>query len=491
VKLAELGKSSLLYTISNLLVRGIQILLIPFYTQALGTGQYGIIEMVAVCGGLVNLTVALEISQGMARYLADTDNIKEKMAYAGTAILFSAFAYSLFAVVAYFGIDYINLYLFSNHATPDDLKLAVLAIATNGIFMILLELLRWEIKPLSYLFASTTYAISCLISGLWLVYIQQVGVSGVFAGQLIGASLAGTIAFVRSQKLIGSDVGLMYLMRMLSFSAPLTISSFAVFLTLFADRLIVREALGLEALGVYGFAARISSIVSIATLGLQSALTPLVYKSWKLPETAEKLGFVTKAYLVLMTPFIISIAVFAPELTRLLSGVAFLEARLILPILTLSALLSSLYIFSPGLFLGKKTSMIAALNVAGATLNLAVSSWLTPKYGIIAAASSTLLSSSAILFLYIQLGQQYFAVKYDWSRLAGLLLVILFYIFLSLQLQDITLINGLWFIIVKLIVLIVTSMLIVKFCLTSSEKTRILSAIGAHMPFIRRGNHQK
>lgn len=491
MKLTQLGKDSFLYILSSLLVRGIQILLMPVYTKTLGTGQYGIVELVTICGALINLTIALEISQGMARYLADSSDLEQRKSYASTAIGFSLAAYTLFTIFTCIWIDNVNLYLFSNSARPEDLRLAILAIGANGVFTILLELLRWEIKPLSYMLSSMAYALSCLVAGFCLVYIYQTGISGVFGGQLAGAVIGGAVGFACARKLLLPTFNFIHLKQMLKFSAPLTLSSFAVFISVFADRLIVREALGLDALGIYGFAARMASIISVLTLGLQSALTPLIYKHWQLASTRLKLAFVTKVYLVLMTPVIGGIALFASELTLLLSGEAFYEARLVLPILGLSAFLSSLYIFSPGLFLGKCTSIIALINIGGAILNLSISSWLTPRYGIIAAAGATLFSSSMVLLSYVLFGKRYFPVQFEWGRLAGIMISMLFLILLSIQLQPGALYWSLSDIITKLILLALIFILLARYCLNHTEKQRLLDVTRNYLPFIRRGNHQK
>ncbi|HEY0931231.1 MAG TPA: hypothetical protein VGE27_15020, partial [Gemmatimonas sp.] len=92
--LQRLGRDTLLYGLSTLLVRGLQIFLIPVYSRALGSGEYGVVETVAIAGALVNLTIALEISQGMARYIADAPDESARRALASTAVAFAALAYA-------------------------------------------------------------------------------------------------------------------------------------------------------------------------------------------------------------------------------------------------------------------------------------------------------------------------------------------------------------------------------------------------------------
>ena len=58
---------ALTYTAGNILVRGVSIVLVPFYTRVLTPGDYGALDMLTVLAGLINVTVALEITQGLAR----------------------------------------------------------------------------------------------------------------------------------------------------------------------------------------------------------------------------------------------------------------------------------------------------------------------------------------------------------------------------------------------------------------------------------------
>jgi O-antigen/teichoic acid export membrane protein len=77
--LEQLLRSTFLYGWATLISRGSQLVLIPIYTRMLSPGEFGVVDMVAIFGALVNLTVALEISQGVARYLADARNESDRL----------------------------------------------------------------------------------------------------------------------------------------------------------------------------------------------------------------------------------------------------------------------------------------------------------------------------------------------------------------------------------------------------------------------------
>jgi O-antigen/teichoic acid export membrane protein len=187
--LHRLGVDSIIYGGASLAVRGLQIFLIPIYSRVLGLDDYGVIETIAIAGALVNLTVALEISQGMARHIADTPDDLVRRAFASTAIGFAVFAYAAFFLIVAAFADGLAPWLLVGKTPPQTLVVAAAAIAVNGVFAIVQDLLRWQLRPWFYAMASFAYASGSAGVGIWLVELEGAGVVGVFWGQLAGASL--------------------------------------------------------------------------------------------------------------------------------------------------------------------------------------------------------------------------------------------------------------------------------------------------------------
>lgn len=414
----RLGRDALLYGLATLLVRGLQIFLIPVYSRALGTGEYGLVETVAIAGALVNLTVAMEIAQGMARYIADAPDESARRAYATTAVAFAALAYGAFALLVWVFADDLRQLLFADRAAASVLSLAACAIAVNGVFVIVQDLLRWQLRPGSYVVASLAYALGSAGVGIWLVAVQGIGVAGVFWGQLAGAALGLGVSLARAGGLLARVFDAQRLRTMLRYSLPLVLSGAAVFGNLFIDRIVVRELLGLEALGVYGVTARFASVVSVLAVGLHAALSPLVFRHWREPDTAATLGCICRWYLVGMVGLVGGIALLSAPIMGTLTGPAFHEGGLVLPLLTLGAMFSTLYVFAPGLFLGERTGRVALLNLAGAMVNLVAALVLTRWLGLFGAALAATIVPAFVFAGYLTLGRSWFKVPYKAPRVA-------------------------------------------------------------------------
>lgn len=416
-----LPRDTLVYGGASLLVRGQQLLLIPIYTQHLGAAQYGVVETMAIAAALANLTVALEVAQGMARSIADAPDNDARARYATTALIFAGICYLLFVFVGCLVADPLSAWLFQGMANSQTLIIALASIAFNGLFAIALDLLRWQLQPVAFLVASLIYIAVGAVVGGGLVSQTSMGVAGVFIGQLAGASMGLLIAAALAHKsLRPKSFSAMALRTMLQFSLPLVMSSAAIFASSYIDRIVVGGIMGPAALGVYGVASRVGSIVGILAVGLQAALSPLVYRSWQQSETPIRLAQIFRIYAVAMVPVIGTLSLFSSEIISMLTGPDFADASIVLPVLAMASMLFSAYIFAPGLFLGGRTGIAAMLSLTSALANLLLCLLLTSILGILGAALSGLAAGTFVFAGHVVLGSKYFKVPFDSQRLIAI-----------------------------------------------------------------------
>lgn len=415
----QLLRSTILYGWATLISRGSQLLLIPIYTRMLSPGEFGMIDMVAVFGALVNLTVALEISQGVARYLADARDESVSRRYASTGVMFSVGAYSMFALISIVLAAPLATLLFGSDQWVSALRIGIAALAINGLFTLLQDLLRWRLAPGAYLLASMAYTLGNVGVGIYLVGYADAGVAGVLWGQAAGAIAGAAVAWssMVGFVVVSFDVG--RLKEMLGYSGPLVLSGIAVFANQFIDRIAVRELLGIDSLGIYGVAARFASMVGLVTVALQAALTPLVYQRYRDPGTSLELARIFRFYCAVMAPAVGALALFSPEVVAVFSGPSYHAAKDLLPVLAVASLLTTLYIFAPGLFLEKRTGMVAGINMTAAGLNLALNLILVPILGIRGAALATCCAAAVAFTGYMMSSQWLYPVPHAWTRIGN------------------------------------------------------------------------
>lgn len=411
-------RDSAIYGLSNVLLRGVSLLLVPVYTRILSPTDYGIVDLITVFTALVGVSVALEIAQGLARFLPDATTPDERSAYASTALWFTIAAYVVFTVAAVIFAEPLSALLLDDPARRDLLLVALPVVVGSAIFYLLQMELRYGLRPKQYAICSLIYSGLGIAASVALVAGLRIGVAGVFIGQAIGAvaGIAASLAWSRSVYRLRVDVK--RLREMLAFSLPLLPSSLGVFVTLYVDRIAIRELLNLHELGLFGVGYRIASIVTLLVVGFQGALTPLIYTHYREPGTPRELARIFSFFIFVALTLCLVLALFAGELVRLVAAPAYWTGALVVPFLAPALLLSMMYIFAPGLAITKRTGMTSTINLIGAGLNAVLSFSLVPLFGISGAAGATLISAATIFSLSMITSQIHYPVPHAWPRLA-------------------------------------------------------------------------
>ena len=158
-------------------------------------------------------------------------------------------------------------------------QLAVLAMAFNASLYVVQNNLRFNLQSRAFALSNVLLALVTAAGSAALIVGLSTGLIGYFIASLGGniIALALGIAMVSGPRTFGLQFDLKRLREMLVFSAPLVLSSAAVYLTTYADRWLVRYWLGLASLGLYGAAFRIASVTGFVVFSLQMAITPIAY----------------------------------------------------------------------------------------------------------------------------------------------------------------------------------------------------------------------
>jgi O-antigen/teichoic acid export membrane protein len=412
-------KDSLVYGGTAFLSRGASLLLLPVYTRLIAPEAYGQLEMLMVFAAWVAVTVALEVSQGFARYYAGADSEDQRGRYASTALWFTLGTHVLFLVPALVfarpisrgllgGLEGIHLY-----------RWMLGVIALNGVLQMLCHQLRWSLQAKAYALVSAVHALATLVASAVLVIFLHLDILGFIWGQGIGVLCGLLVALWLVRGVYTPCFDCACLREMLAFSIPLVPASMAVFVALYIDRIAIRDLLNLEEVGIYSVAYRFAAVAGLLIVGFQQALTPLVYHHYHKAETPGHLADIFRYFLALCLPIVLGVALFAPEAIRLLTAPAYHGAAVLVAPLFAAVLFSQAYIFFPGLGIVKKTLVIAGLNIFAAVLNTVLNFSLIPLWGPMGAAVATLLSALALLVGYALTSQRCYTIPFAW-RAVGL-----------------------------------------------------------------------
>jgi O-antigen/teichoic acid export membrane protein len=421
--LKQFFKDSAVYGLSTMLARGLSLILLPFYTRVLSPTDYGIIDILRIFTTLAGLTVALEISQGVARYYADAETGSDKISYASTSLWFTVGVYTLFAIMAYSAARPLSQWMLDSAAQAAVFRVAVLSIWVGGLLYLAQNQLRWQLQPRLYAIASLSLTGVTISASILFVLVLRQGVIGVVYGQLIGGIVAAALSFYFARDSYRLVFDWAKCKEMLQFSLPLVPSGIGVFVTLYIDRIAIKELMSVADVGLFGVGYRLASIVNLLMVGVQGALMPLVYTHHRQPDTPHEVARIFCYFVATALLIFLGLSLFAHEVLVVLTAPEYYAAVVVVPLLVPATLLSGMYIFAPGLAIAKKTGIIATVNLIGAVLNTGLNFTLIPILGIQGAALATFLSAGVVFAIYIYYSQKFYFIPYGWLPLSFAVLV--------------------------------------------------------------------
>jgi len=416
-------KDSAIYAIPALISRGLSLFLVPVYTRVLSPADYGSLDLLTVFAGIINLTIALEVSQGVARFYAGEQVPERKVAYASSAFWFTLACYSVFAVTMLALADPLSGWIMGQAGLETAFQIGILYIWINGLFYLIQNQFRWELRSKNYAVVSLLMSFVTAGVSVWLAYGLHWGLDGLLIGMVAG-SLSGTVLglwWLRSSFRFRFDVA--RLREMLVFSTPLVFSGIAVWVSLYIDRLMINHFLTIEEVGLYGIGYRLASIAGLVMVGFQGALTPLVYTYYPEADTPRQLARIFRLFLVFALMVFLGLSLFASEILRIMTTPAFYGSAVVVVYLVPALLLANMYIFAPGIGIAKRTHYLIWINTGGALLNGALNYALIPVLGIVGAALATMLNYFVVFTAYMVLSQRLYRVPHRWRSILAAVLV--------------------------------------------------------------------
>jgi len=400
--LKSLAKNSIIYYVSTILTKGVSFFLLPLYTSILSQEDYGVLELMSIISTIAIILFTFQIGQGVARYYNELFNQKQIKIYTSSIAFFAIVSFSLFFIGSLLFLNQLSNYL---NLSTETTFYAVLSIALNGLFYLSQNQLTWKIKPVQEMISSLVYNISTIGITIFLLVYQKEEITGIFKAQCIGAILGMLVAYLFTRKDYGFYFSIQVLKKLFRYSLPLLPGAISIFIYNFTDRICIKEMLELDDLGVYSVGNKIASIFTFTTIGISSAISPLIYRHYKEKQTPEKIALLFRVFSSLSFIVLCFLAFFAALIIEIMTSSDYSAAIPVVPFLLFAIYLNSLTFFFPGLSIAKKTGKISFIATSAGVFNLILNLILIPRYGIVAAAVVTCLSfglNFILLYYYAQ-----------------------------------------------------------------------------------------
>ncbi|MCH8011606.1 MAG: oligosaccharide flippase family protein [Candidatus Marinimicrobia bacterium] len=423
----SLTRQTLIYGTGNIISRLVTFLLLPILTHALSPQDYGIITLVYVFLGFMNIIYQYGLEPAFFRF--SSEDSKDKIRSFSTAFwMILGTSIILSAVIIGFKSQ-ISLILLG------DIKYHALFSLTAGILLfdalakIPFALLRLEERASVFMAVKLLNVVITLTLNIWLVVIREAGIIGVFQSVFFAAvaTYIAVLLFTFSSLKISFSKKLAE--KFIKFGSPFIPAGLAAIAMEMIDRYLLLHLKDATMVGIYSAGYKLGIFMLLITTAFNYAWLPFFLKAGKTTEASSVFAKIFTYFSVVALFTWITISFFIPEIIRItiggysLIGPSFYSAETIVPIILLGYIFQGYYLnFLPGIYFEKKTGLIPIITISGAAINIILNLILIPKYGITGAAIATLIGYAAMAGTTFLMSRRLFYIPYEWKKISVLFL---------------------------------------------------------------------
>ena len=341
--------------------------LLPLYTTALSTADYGTIDVLQTVTMLVVPFASLQLSSAVFRFIIEADNEKKRK-----EIITSAFIIELISTLLF-----IIVFCIINYIKP--ITYFKLFIIYFGSIMII-EFVQNTIRGFGYngIYSIMSVLMTIASAVMNIIMILCMGIKG--ESILIASSISSylgsiiVIIYLKLWRYVSLDAfSKQYLKRLFKYCLPLIPNSISWWITNASDRLIVRGFLGSSFNGIYAAANKIPTVYTNFFNVYNLAWTEAVARSQGDKKQSEFLNSMFKKSLKLFGCINLGIICGMSLMFTILIGQEYKQAYPQIYILMIAIFISSICSIYGGILTGYKMSKtIGITTVVGAIVNIII-----------------------------------------------------------------------------------------------------------------------
>lgn len=390
----RLIKNTGMIAIGNISTKLVSFFLLPLYTALLSTSEYGTFDYILSIATFCVPFVSVLMDESIFRFLIDCKKQEEKEKVISTAlviVLIGMVCFTLVGIPVMQGLHY--------HYTYYATIYILLNVMSGMISAILRGIGRTDQYALfNFLLGSIQVALNVVF-----IAVFRMGVGGMLMASILTQFFVSTIFIFRIRlwryfdfRIVNSQMA----KDMIVYSLPLIPNQVSWSIINLSDRIVLMNWVGSEATGLYA--------VSYKFPNLMDTVYGFFYQSWK-ESSARVMGddsqndFYNAVYEYLknfMYALVLGMSAFMPLIFRIMINKNYYEALFYVPILLLATYFANISGFYGGIFTAyKDTKIMGTTTLTAAILNLTINLLMIHKFGIYAAAISTLVANF-LIYLY-------------------------------------------------------------------------------------------
>ena len=398
----------------------------PVYSRKLPAGAFGVLSLLTVTLTLATIVLKFGLNHAFFRHYYETDEDEHRRKIVGSTLVFLLVSSAAATVVLWMLAPQVTGILFKGDQSRANLVQLVFLICFFEVLSLVPDsILRAKFKSAKYSTLNITAFLFQLVVIVYLVLAVGATVGNVLIGRLIGAAFEALLFYA----MVFRDLSLRFSFRelrgLLAFGTPLIFGQVSFHLFMMIDRFFLERFATERALGAYAMATTLVSVVTVLVTVPFSQVWTVMRFSVMNEEGATEYYSRVLTYILLVSMFLaLCVSAVAGDGLILFSLSGYWSAATIIPLLGLATVLDcASRVLNVGITLRKRTIFAPIVIIAALLINIGLNFWLIPRYGIMGATVSTLISYIVFCALRFWASNMFFKVNYEWSRVFTILAV--------------------------------------------------------------------
>lgn len=431
---ARVIKNTAAYMLVGLAPYIVNFFMLPVYSRFMTPADYGIVSLVNAFTSFLAPFIGLKLATSLGRYFFEYDEKGVREFFSTILYAIVATDIALLVLMQFYG-DGIARLVFrkADIAYYPYVFLGVITVICSGLTSHCTLLLRVREKGYTILAISLACILVSMGLGLYLVVYRGMGARGMLLGAAVSSAINAGVLLTVVKSYIRPVFRFHMVRKGLAFGVPLIPHALGRVLFTLSDRLVLGFFVPVASIGLYSIADRISGLLGVGVRSFDSANQPTFMRTSTRSKTeavAKYQTIITKWAAATASTYLL-IALFSEEIVTLLTPPRYHSASRFVPILLGAHIFHGLGNFAAtAIVFEKKTKVIPLITFLPGVFNVVANLLLIPRFGILAAAWTTVVSVAITFALSLFFSRWYYPIKYEWTKLLRIfgLMVIVFLI---------------------------------------------------------------
>lgn len=411
--------NTIIIAIGKLSTQIVSFLLLRLYTSELTTAEYGIYDFLVTVSTFLLPIITMLMEESMFRFLIDANDLKSKKRVITGTIAYTIVGTSVFTILAT---------IIMGAMKYEYTLVFILFVISNVLIGLSNALSRGMGKIKLYSLSNFILGASTIILNIIFIVNLKLGVSGLLWSNTVANSITAIIVLMMLHLplfISEKDLSKNTISEMLRYSIPLVPNNLSWIIISLSDRLMLTWMTGADANGIYSIANKFPNIIYTFYGFFSTAWKESAARIIKENNKTEYYNSIYKDIKFFLKAIVLGLIAIMPFVFPLLVDSSYNEAYIYIPILIISIYYTNMSNFYGGIFTAfKNTKIMGSTTVLSAIINITINLIFIPKFGIYAAAFSTLISN-AIVFAYRRYKlREYIKLKEKFNYVFWTLLVI-------------------------------------------------------------------